>query len=86
MKQKAQEFLARGLQQPQTNVEGLALLWRIIYPAELARQLSALTPEKPLSRAGAAKWREVPTGRVLDVSTVTGIPKSYLLPELFAET
>lgn len=69
---------------PTTNAEGLRLLWTKTFPAELARQLSILTPEKLISRAATAKWTSIPSGRVNDVAKITGIPREHLLPELFA--
>jgi hypothetical protein len=63
---------------PKTNAEGIALLWTKIYPAELARQLG-------VSRAAASKWKAVPAERVAEVSRITGLPKSHLSPELFAD-
>lgn len=67
---------------PTTNAEGLALVWTRIYPAELARRLSVLTPDKPLSRAGAAKWTSVPHGRVAAVSKITNLDPRHILPEM----
>lgn len=69
---------------PKTNAEGLALVWTRIYPAELARQLSAKAGiGRTISRAGAAKWKAVPIDRVRDVSEITQIPKEHILPEVF---
>lgn len=75
---------------PTTNAEGLALVWTKIYPAELARQLSALAFErhgpggKTISRAAASKWMAVPLDRVNDVAKITGIPREHILPEVYA--
>jgi hypothetical protein len=69
---------------PTTNAAGLALLWSKTFPAELARMLSELTPNDPISRAGTAKWKAVPHTRVNDVAKLMGIPREHLLPELFA--
>ena len=72
---------------PKTNTEGLALVWTRIYPAELARQLSAKAGiGKTISRAGTAKWKSVPPDRVKDVAEITGLPAAHILPELFGST
>lgn len=67
---------------PKTNAEGLILLWTVIYPAELARQLSERGTK--ISRAAVGKWRSVPQHRVAEVSKITGIPREHLLPEVYA--
>lgn len=71
---------------PKTNAEGLALLWTVIYPAELARQLSAIEPveKNRISRAAVSKWKSIPQPRVAQVSKISGIPREHLLPEVYA--
>lgn len=70
---------------PTTNAEGLALVWTKIYPAELARQISARAGVgKTLSRAATAKWKAVPVDRVNDVAAIVGIPREHILPEVYA--
>lgn len=73
---------------PTTNAEGLALVWTKIYPAELARQLSARAFErhgpggKTISRAATTKWTAVPVDRVRDVAEITGLDPRHILPEM----
>lgn len=75
---------------PTTNAEGLALVWTKIYPAELARQISARAFErhgpggKTISRAAVTKWRAVPLDRVNDVAEIIKIPREHILPEVYA--
>lgn len=71
---------------PKTNAEGLTLVWTRIYPAELARQLSAKAGiGKTISRAGTAKWKSVPLDRVNHVAEITGLPREHILPEVYAQ-
>lgn len=73
---------------PTTNSAGWDLVRTKIYPAELARRLSALaftrTPHgKKISRAAVTKWRAVPVDRVNDVAEITQIPRQHILPEIY---
>jgi len=56
-------------------------IWEDIQIAELARQLN-------ISRGSVYKWKwadKIPAERVLQVESITGIPRSELRPDLFGE-
>lgn len=46
---------------------------------------TALARELKISPAAISQWDDVPTGRVLEVERLTGIPRQQLRPDLFRE-
>lgn len=82
------EKLPDGYEPPKNATEALALLWRVTYPAELAKALSTrpATPQNPnpkVSRAALSKWKSVPIHRIADIVELTGIPREHLAPEVY---
>lgn len=49
--------------------------WR---PSKLAKALKGITPQ------AISQWKQVPAERVVEVETVTGIPRHELRPDLAA--
>lgn len=51
--------------------------------AELARRISKLEPDDPLTRQAVIQWDEIPVLRVKAVSKATDIPNWMLRPDLY---
>jgi hypothetical protein len=54
--------------------------------AALARKLTELALErgdKPITTSGVCQWKRVPTDRVADVETITGIAREKIRPSIF---
>jgi len=62
---------------PRTDEEGLALLLTKTTKAEIARHLG-------IKKQNLTRWKKVPPHYVGDLSKLTGLPREYILPSLFA--
>ncbi|HWW61838.1 MAG TPA: hypothetical protein VN181_10760 [Thermoanaerobaculia bacterium] len=62
---------------PRTDEEGLALLLTKTTKAEIARHLG-------IKKQNLTRWKKVPPHYVADLSKLTGLPREYILPSLFA--
>jgi len=52
-------------------------------PARLARALTELRPDKPISSQAISQWQRVPSERVIDVEKITGVPRELLRPDIY---
>lgn len=62
---------------PKTDEQGLALLLTKASKAEIARHLG-------IKKQNLTRWKKVPPHYVPQLSELTGLPREYILPSLFA--
>lgn len=65
---------------PQIAIQDEALIDRV---AEKAGGFPALAEKLGISRAAVHQWKRIPAERVLDVESLTGIPRHELRPDLY---
>jgi DNA-binding transcriptional regulator YdaS (Cro superfamily) len=53
---------------------------------EKAGGITALARELGMTPSAVFEWRRVPSGRILQVEAVTGIPREKLRPEFYRDT
>ena len=62
---------------PRTDEEGLALLLTKTTKADIARHLG-------IKKQNLTRWKKVPPHYVAQLSELTGLPREYILPSVFA--
>lgn len=62
---------------PKTDEEGLALVLTKVTKAEIARRLD-------IKKQNLTRWKKVPPHYVAQISEMTGLPREYILPSVFA--
>jgi hypothetical protein len=62
---------------PKTDEEGLALLLTKVTKAQIAAHLG-------IKKQNLTRWKAVPPKYVPQLSELTGLPREYILPSLFA--
>ena len=65
------------MKKPKTDEEALALVLTKASRAEIARALG-------IKKQNLSRWKKVPPHHVPVVAELTGLPREYVLPSLFA--
>ena len=65
------------MKKPRTDEEGFALLLTKVSKAQIAAHLG-------IRKQNLTRWRAVPPKYVAQLSELTGLPREYILPSVFA--
>jgi transposase-like protein len=65
------------MKKPKTDEEAFALVLTKTSRAEIARALG-------IKKQNLTRWKKVPPHHVAKVAELTGLPREYVLPSLFA--
>lgn len=65
------------IKKPKTDEEAFELVLKTKTRAEIARHLG-------IAKQNLSRWKKVPTHHAKAVAALTGLPREYVLPSLFA--
>ena len=70
-------YIGTMSKKPTTDEQGLALVLSKATKAEIARHLG-------IKKQNLTRWKKVPPHYVAPISELTGLPREYILPSVFA--